>query len=499
MSIDVDRPIEAPDDWNTLSTLEKLSLLPIKVRDQYLLQMIEQGIDLAHPPMEIELRPKQLDIINCSEWVLLMSMGRGYGKTLTGACWINSKAKEHPGCEISLIGRTVADVRDVMVQGPSGILAKSDPGFTPTYTSSTRKIEWPNGSTALTYSADNADQLRGPQSHFSWCDELAAYNPKPDASGATMWDNVLMSTRLGERPQILITTTPKRTPVVKNLIKESENTKESGVKLFTGSTMENRANLSAIYIRAIHNKYAGTHLEQQELHGELFGDAEGALWRTQDFHFADTPDNTDVITVIGVDPSVGKGGGDACGIVVASAENLGWAEINKRKAWVMEDLTAQMAPDEWTRVIVDAHRRYPGSIVAIESNQGFELLRFVIHQIDPSIPIALVHSKMNKAQRAEPVVMAFRQGRVFLTDPLQDLVDECVTWEPATSKWSPGRIDALSVALGTLLVDPRPLYPYMPAAQYIPNDDEVKKLNVVPSWRQYHQTHSGLALPPWRR
>lgn len=836
----IGKPVNAPSDWDRLSDLEKLSLLPDDIQEEYLRKLIAQGVDLNKPPMELELRPTQWEVVTSEEWITLYSGGRGTGKTRTGASWTIKRAKENPGCIIHLVGRTAADVRDVIVGGEalaldtliatadgystmgeiqvgdsvigsdgnphkvlwvsdiqinrpcyrvtfkdgesvvcdgnhkwttwthqarrfnnktskhqprtistldikdslkfgnqlnhailnikpvcgsiqdlpikpytlgvwlgdghsyhaavttmdcevldgivadgyavrkwvssrdggkahtygvlglssklkslnlignkylpdiylyssidqrlkllqglidtdgcvdkdgevhfyntdykliqsvssllatlgikssirskpagiytsptssgyskicydirfyteldictinrkrirlsapkspesnfryiksiddvdsvpvkciavdaddklyaigntlvlthnSGILNSSPDNFKPIYTPSLRKITWPNGTIGITFSASEGDQLRGPQSNFTWADELASYDPKPDVSGATAWDQIVMSTRLGDKPQILGTTTPRRTPIIKNLIKQAENTAKTHVKLVTGSTLDNRANLSEDYIRAIYDRYAGTHLERQELYGELSGDAEGALWRTQDFHYAQVPESVNLITVIGVDPSVGKGGGDDCGIIIASAENLGWSEVSKRKAWVREDLTAQMSPDEWTRVIIDAHNRYPGSVVAIESNQGFELLRFVIHQIDPTVPIALVNSRMNKAQRAEPIVMAFRQQRVFLVDQMQELVDEATTWEPNASRWSPGHIDAMSVALGTLLVDPRPLYPYLPAATYIPNDDDVRKLNVVPSWRQDHQTHSGLALPPWRR
>lgn len=828
---EISKPIGAPSDWEAMSDWEKLCLLPTKVQEYYLLQLIDEGIDFEHLPLELILRPKQKSILDSQEWIILYSAGRGAGKSKTGAAWVIKKAKEDPGCIIHLVGRTAADVRDVMVSGEalavdtliptpsgmktmedisagdyvygsngettrvlwvspihynrpcyevkfkdgasvvcdenhkwytstrisrrsttnitssvkttidilktlkcennvfnhqidlikpikgeevnlpvpaytlgiwlgdgmsrdgaiatmdseiisgiekdgfkvsphkynisygkanhygvigletklrsanlllnkhipdiyytssysqrlelvqglidsdgccttgghisftnsntklilglqrilssmgiksnyskinrkekdyhkdlytlrfstiapvatvarklnnirvnlnnqvytrtikyvdsiesvpvkciavesedqlyavgstyilthnSGIINSSPLDFMPIYTPSLRKLIWPNGSSALTFSSEKSDQLRGPQAGYAWCDELASYSTKPDASGSTTWDQVIMSTRLGARPQILASTTPRRTPLIKNLLKDAERTIETGVQLVTGSTLDNRANLSEDYIKMIYDRYAGTHLEKQELHGELSGDAEGALFRTEDFHFAGVSSDNDLLTVIGVDPSVGSGAGDSCGIIIACAENLGWNEVNRRKAWILEDLTAQMSPDEWARVIIDAHRRYPNSVAALESNQGVELLRLVIHQIDPTIPIALVHSKMNKAQRAEPVVMAFRQRRVFLVDQFQDLIDECTSWIPNQSSWSPGRIDAMSVALGTLLVDPRPLYPYLPATSYKPRDDELT-LDVVPSWRQYHSTHSGLALPPWRR
>src|SRR5579883_2693556 len=71
-----------------------------------------------------------------STWVV--KAGRGWGKTRTGAEWVIEKAQQYPGCHIALVGRTVADVRKVMVNGISGILAVSPPWFQPKYNPSFR-------------------------------------------------------------------------------------------------------------------------------------------------------------------------------------------------------------------------------------------------------------------------------------------------------------------------------------------------------------------------
>lgn len=371
--------------------------------------------------------------------------------TFTGSAWVNERAEKNPGCLISLVGRTVADVRDVMISGDSGIINKSRKDFVPEYKPSLRKLIWPNGSVATSFSADSPAQLRGPQSHFSWCDELAAYPTKGDDSGLTMWDNVMLSTRLGDNPQILITTTPKRTTLMKELMQMSEV--DPRVKMYRGSTLANRSNLSIDYLKAVFNKYAGTHLERQELYGELVGDAEGALWRSDDIIIEDMPDETlqRFVTVIGVDPAIGDNG-DNTGIVVVTSDTN--PDHYQRRAWVREDLTVDKGgPEKWAHVVVDAWRRYPDSVVVVEGNQGGNAWKMILQQIDPSIPVATVKAISSKVARAEPVVMAYRQGRVRHVADFPDLVGEMTGWEPDRSRYSPGSIDACIVGGTPVLTD----------------------------------------------
>lgn len=424
--------------------------------------------------------------------------------TRTGAHWVIERAKKFPGCRFALLGRTVADVRDVMISGESGIMACSPDWFMPTYVPSLRKLEWPNGSVAYTYSSDAPSQLRGPQQHFTWADELAAFNMNPDTSGASAWDNALLSTRLGEHPQILITTTPKRTAVVRDLFKQSRDP-SSGVVLYQASTLANRANLSAEYIASIYARYEGSHLEQQELHGELIGDSPGALWRSDDFTIGTPPEKDEdgnpipYMRLVGVDPSVKKGGGgDDTGIIVVQATKD--ADPMKRRAWVLEDITMNGGPDEWAKTVVDAQVRWSRpeepAVIVVEGNQGGALLSLVLNQIAPGIPVAIVNAIKSKSARAEPVVMAYRQGRVKHVEVFPELVDELTGWEPDVSRWSPGHLDALVWALHTALVDQRPLYPFIPiVATTAPH---VSMDAAVPKFRKDRKA-MGMNIAPWRK
>jgi phage terminase large subunit-like protein len=485
--------------WEEMSRIEQLSILPEEERALLLAELTEDDL---HTDL-MTLRPKQLDVVNSPAWITAYMGGRGSGKTKTGARWVNKRAKENPGCIIALLGRTVADVRDVMIQGESGIIAESDPDFMPAYTPSLRKLVWPNGSTAFTYTSDAPNQLRGPQQHFLWADELAAFRMVPDDSGATAWDNALFSTRLGDLPQLLITTTPKRVQIVRELFKQARDP-SSGVVLYIASTLSNRANLSVEYLRAIYEKFAGTHLERQELHGELVGDSPGSLWRSDDIRVQPLPSLEDepagLMYIIGVDPSVTKHGDDTGIVVVASTKH---PDILKRQAWVVADLTLNAGPDEWAPVVIQAQKEYSTpdapAIIVVEGNQGGELLNLVLNQLSPGIPIAKVTAIRSKAARAEPVVMTYRQHRVHHAREFPELVDELTGWEPDVSRWSPGHLDALVWALHTLLVDPKPLWPFAPVLVGSDHTD-ISIRGAIPAHRRERGRGpgAGMAIAPWR-
>lgn len=484
--------------WEEMSRYEQLSVLPEGERDAMLADISEADLHSD----EMMLRPKQIDVVDSSAWVTLFCGGRGGGKTKVGARWANKRAKENPGCTIALVGRTVADVRDVMISGNSGIIAESDPDFMPVYTPSLRKLLWPNGSSAFTYSSDAPNQLRGPQQEFTWCDELAAFRMVPDDSGATIWDNALLSTRLGKRPQLLVTTTPKRTSLIRDLFRQAREP-GSGVKLHIASTLSNRANLSTEYIQAIYEKYSGTHLERQELHGELIGDSPGALWRSDDITLGDLPgldeEPDGLMHIVGVDPSVTRHGDDTGIVVIACTKE---PDILKRRVWVVADLTLNAGPEEWAPVVVDAQKEYSTpsapAIVVVEGNQGGELLNLVLNQLSPGIPIAKVTAKISKAARAEPVVMTYRQKRVQHLHDFPDLVDELTGWEPDTSRWSPGHLDALVWAVHTVLVDPKPLWPFAPVLVGSLDRDRTIR-GAIPQYRRERGRGTGMAVAPWRQ
>ena len=403
-------------------------------------------------------RPEQLPPPGVDWNVWLVLAGRGFGKTRLASEWVREQAKYTTEGQrrFALVARTAADVRDVIVEGESGVINVSPPSEKPHYEPSKRRLTWPNGNTATLFTADEPDGLRGPQFTHAWGDEVAAWRQTPDAAGMTAFDNLRVGTRLGKTPQILVTTTPKRVPLLYKLIEESRTDKQGGAKVVVtrGSTLDNAGNLSGAYLDTIMGVYEGTTLARQELYGEMLDDVEGALWTEE---MVETARQTHYppatpLRVIGVDPSVAENPRDECGIVVcaSSAE----PDLYKRNAWILEDASIHGSPDTWARKVVEMARKWGCPVVA-EVNQGGALVRNAILSIDPTIKVLEVHSKYGKQLRAEPIVLAYEQARVHHIGYLSDLESQMYSWIPGIGK-SPDRVDALVHALTALLIKPPP-------------------------------------------
>jgi phage terminase large subunit-like protein len=378
--------------------------------------------------------------------------------TRMGAEWVRETAKYTTEGQrrFALVARTAADVRDVIVEGESGIINISPPSEKPHYEPSKRRLTWPNGNTATLFTADEPDGLRGPQFSHAWADEVAAWRQTPDSAGMTAFDNLRVGTRLGKHPKILATTTPKRTALLYKLIEESRTDRATAAKVVVtkGSTMDNAGNLSGAYLETIMGVYEGTSLARQELYGEMLDDLEGAMW-TEELVEAARHTNYPASTplrVIGVDPSVAENPRDECGIVVcaSTAEH----DLYKRNAWVLEDASIHGSPDTWARKVVEMARKWGCPVVA-EVNQGGALVRNAINSIDPSVKVLEVHSKYGKQLRAEPILLAYEQGRVHHVNYLPELESQMYSWIPGEGK-SPDRIDAMVHAMTALLIKPPP-------------------------------------------
>jgi phage terminase large subunit-like protein len=200
-----------------------------------------------------------------SSWLLLG--GRGAGKTFAGARWLVNG----PGGSQSRLGRpTLHDVREVMIDGPSGLRAMSGPRFRPRWEASRKRLVWPNGAVAYAFSAEDPDSLRGPQFHAAWADEFCAW-PKPAETLAML----RFGLRLGEDPRLVVTTTPRPIRALKTLIAEP------GVEVTRAGTAANADNLAPAFLSTLHGLYGGTRLAAQELDGVIVED-EGGLFRAED-------------------------------------------------------------------------------------------------------------------------------------------------------------------------------------------------------------------------
>ena len=366
-------------------------------------------------------------------WLILA--GRGWGKSRTGAEWVRSIVASGKARRVALVARTAADVRDVLIEGESGILACCPDSERPVWEPSKRRLTWPSGAIATTYSAEEPDQLRGPQHDAAWCDELAAWR-YPDA-----WDQLQMGLRLGSDPRVCVTTTPRPTPLVRALAASATTA------ITRGRTADNASNLAPGVVAALTARYGSTRLGRQELDGEILDDSAGALWRLSQFDAARVDAAPDLRrVVVAIDPAVtAHEGSDETGIVVAGIGLDG-------RVYVLEDLSGTYPAEQWARRAVEAYRRHKADRIVAEVNNGGDLVASVLRAVDRSAPVVQVRATRGKALRAEPVAALYEQGRVSHVGSLSRLEDQCASWDPAGDHRSPDRLDALVWAITELAV-----------------------------------------------
>jgi phage terminase large subunit-like protein len=391
------------------------------------------------------------------EWnIWLIMAGRGFGKTRAGAEWIDGLARAYPGCQIALVGATQQDVRDVMIEGPAGLLNIAERGERPLWQPGLKRLVWPGGSLARCFSATEPEGLRGPQHHFGWADEVARWGTTVGDGGdraVKAWSNLMLGLRMGERPRVVATTTPRMVPVLQTILKSA------GLVTSGGATHDNAANLSADWLRAMDAAYGDTALGRQELGGELIETVAGALWDRRQIESgrgaAIAPGDAAALAaanvvriVVGVDPPAGMKG-DACGIIVAGRCADG-------RCVVLDDRTVEkLPPDGWAGAVAQAVRDWGADRVVAEANNGGEMVRSVLQAADGALPVQLVHASRNKAARAEPVAVHYANGRVRHLGRFPRLEDEMCALgaggEYAGPGRSPDRADALVWALWALM------------------------------------------------
>jgi phage terminase large subunit-like protein len=386
--------------------------------------------------------------------VWLYLAGRGSGKTRSGAEWVRHKVKM--GCKHGgLISPTTQDIRKVMIEGPAGILACSwtddidinghrigVPEYSP---SLGHRLTWSNGAVAHCFSAEEPDRLRGPQHDFLWCDELATWHYAQDT-----WDMAMFGLRLGVNPQVMISTTPRPIPLIRELMKSKHTI------LTKSSTLVNRANLSEIAVQRMIARYAGTRIGRQELNAELLEEMEGALWNRETIeacfigsriipHF--------VRIVVAIDPAITQNPtSNLTGIIVAALGADGFG-------YILEDKTDRYSPDGWGTMAVKLYDDYKADRIVAEGNQGGDMVRHTIETVRKNVPISIVHASRSKQARAEPIAALYEQGRVIHLKHFTELEDQMCTWEPISPDStvppapSPDRLDAMVWALTNLMMD----------------------------------------------
>ena len=385
-------------------------------------------------------RPEQL--IPPGDWVFWLPLaGRGWGKTRTGAETLRHWVRSFP--LVNLIGATADDVRDVMVEGESGVLAICPRDERPRYVAHKRRLEWPNGAKSLLFSAEEPERLRGKQHMKLWADELAAWR-YPDA-----WDQAVFGLRLGAKPQAIVTTTPRPTRFFRDLLADplTFSTRHS--------TFENTGNLAENFLDRVVRKYEGTRLGRQELHAHLLLDAPGALWTRKTIEAAlAAKDERPKLgrIVVAVDPPATSGdNADECGMIVAGL-------ASDRRVYVLADLSRQgETPLGWASRAVQAFKDFSADCIVAEVNNGGEMIETLMRQIDANVPYRAVRASRGKFTRAEPVAALYEQGRVRHCGVFARLEDQMCLMTPdfdrARAGYSPDRVDALVWAVSALLFE----------------------------------------------
>lgn len=416
-----------------------------------------ERLRLLSPIEKAELRyhwslwGRRSQIAPAGDWsTWLICAGRGFGKTRAGAEWVRRIARGNPDARIALVGASLAEVRSVMVEGESGLLAVCPPANCPVYEPSLRRVSWANGAQAFLFSAGEPESLRGPQHHAAWCDEIAKWDDSSDRA-VRAWDNLLLGMRLGESPRILATTTPRVVPLMHRLVAGET---AGQVRVMRGSTSANAANLPGQFLKDMTEQFGGTSLGRQELDGELIEDVEGALWSRALLEQCRSaaPPAPPVRTVIGVDPPA-SAHGDECGIVVAALDASG-------QATVLADCSVEKpSPERWARAVAGAARAWNADRVVAEANQGGAMVASVLRAADVALPLKLVHASSGKAARAEPVAALYEAGRVRHADLFARLEDQLCGLMAGGAYEGPGRspdrADALVWALSELMLGRR--------------------------------------------
>lgn len=366
-------------------------------------------------------------------WLILT--GRGWGKTRSGVEFVRDLVENREYRLIHLVAATAADARDVMVEGPAGLVECSPPWFKPKYEPSKRRLTWPNGAVALMFSADQPERLRGPQCEAFWADELCSWRFMAPA-----WSNLQFGARLGRDVRGIVTTTPRPVLLLKQLLKRQD------VHVTRGSLEENVDNLAPLFVQAMLSEFGGTRLGRQEIQGELLDDNPDALWKRSwfdEYRINEIPKGVSLVrVVVAIDPSA-TSTGDEAGVVVVGRGSDG-------RLYVLHDGSLQGAPWTWAKKAVALYQEFKADAIVYEGNTGGEMVRQTLRsviEVDPeldvrAIRIEKVTATRNKQTRAEPIATLYEGGHVSHLGHFAKLEDQCCEWSP-DNKSSPDRLDAL--------------------------------------------------------
>ena len=386
---------------------------------------------------ELFARPNQIEPKGDHRFWLVLA-GRGFGKTRAGVEWVRGQVESGRAGQAVVVAPTSADCRDTIVEGPSGFLTVCPPWNKPTYEPSKRRLTWENGARVSLYSAEEPDRLRGVNTDLLLADELAAW-PKPET-----WDMAMFALRIGRNPRAMITTTPRPTRIIRDLLTHEQAT------VTRGSTYDNRANLAPQFIDEIVRRYEGTRLGRQEIYAEVLEDVDGAILTNEQIRalrVENTPEMGRI--VVGVDPATSAGeDSDQTGIVVVGKgvdDHL----------YAMADRSCKLGPAGWARRVVEAYREFGADLIVAEKNQGGLMVEHTIRSLDADVPIKLVSATRGKHVRAEPILARFEQSKAHTVTGLEELESQLAAFTPSgyALDGSPDSADAFVWAATELTTD----------------------------------------------
>jgi len=400
---------------NNISKKQKLARLPKDKRQAFLDSLTdEQALALLNS-WEFKARPSQLP--PDGDWfVWLMMMGRGGGKSYAASNYIIDRVISGDAKRIALVGRTTSDTLDVMVNGKSGILAVAEErGIVAKHEPSKRTISFPQyRAKATTYSAEEGDSLRGPEFDTAWADEAGAWSKHKDQN-KDAWSNLVLATRL-RNPRIVVSTTPRSTKLIKELLKSPSTV------VTRGTTYDNADNLSPEFIKQVSEKYGGTRLGKQELFGELLDDNENALWTSEILDDTRVRDHLHLDRiVVAIDPAVSTTASSDFTAITVSGTTL---VDGTPHFYVLLSEALKVSPNQWATHAIELYEHYQADKIVAEKNNGGDMVESTILNVDPNAPVKLIHATRGKQLRAEPVAALFEQNRAHLVGEFTELEEQ---------------------------------------------------------------------------
>ena len=421
----------------------------------------EQLVELAYD-WHLKARPEQLLPDDPDWYIFHANGGRGSGKSESGSQAVR-QAVEEGAKTIALVGPTLRDVRQYMIQGDSGLINVFPPTRRPVFKATRREVHFDTGAIAYCYTSEEPENIRGFNGEFAWCDELGSW-----IKAQTTWDNLQFAMRKGN-PRIVVTSTPRVTPLMKWLWHEAHlvNGKrlyepdgspkpDRGVIRRTFSTMDNAKNLDPRFVERLTVTYGGTRLGRQELYAELLEDIVGALFQQDDInryritgqetdqelrmHWRDEMDRL----LVAVDPAVTFGdASDQHGIIVVGLKNIKRGAVTLKHGYVLDDRTLTGKVEDAARVAIQAYRDWAADRIIVETNNGGDWIETVIKNVNRDVNVKQVRASRGKLTRAEPIAALYAEGRIHHVGTFEKLEQEITEYVPSDNRASPNRMDAL--------------------------------------------------------